>query len=92
MAPIKVPNAWAKKGKIKFLGPNKCMLAFKPSMVVKSAPSGGGIIEPLMLIIPILTILPRTIPPITANAFFAVGLMILFYTTKCIDFFGNDAF
>ncbi len=41
-APIKVPRACARKGKIKFSGPNKWIEAARLSMLVTSTPFGGG--------------------------------------------------
>lgn len=43
-APTNVPKACAKNGIKKCLGSNKCIEAFRPSVVVTSAPFGGGMI------------------------------------------------
>jgi hypothetical protein len=43
--------------------------------VVLSTPSGGGIIEPLIMMIPIFTALPATIPMITARIFLTIGFI-----------------
>ena len=77
-APTNVPRAWAKNGIIKCFGPNKCIDADKPSIVVTSAPSGGGMIEPLIIIIPMFTALPKTIPAMTAKIFLTIGLIFVF--------------
>ncbi len=77
-APAKVPSACARNGKIKCFGSNKCMAAFKPSVVVTSAPSGGGIMEPLTWIRPMFTMLPVTMPAITAKMFLRMGCMVWF--------------
>lgn len=71
-APTKVPMACAKKGKIKCFGSNICIDAFSPSVVVTSAPSGGGMIELLIVINIILTILPMTTPATIANKFLKI--------------------
>ena len=55
------------------------MAACSPSMVVKSAPSGGGITDPLMVMIPIFTALPTTMPDITAKMFFKIGFMYVMF-------------
>jgi hypothetical protein len=39
------------------------------------APSGGGMIDPLIAIIPIFTALPTTKPAITANTFLIIGFI-----------------
>lgn len=49
-APTKVPKACAKKGIKKCLGSKRCKASCRPSVVLVTAPSGGGIIDPLMLI------------------------------------------
>ncbi|MNE82518.1 hypothetical protein D3C80_1792470 [compost metagenome] len=74
-APTRVPRAWARNGKIKCLGSNRCIEAFSPSVVVTSAPFGGGIMEPLIMIRPILTILPITRPATIARMFRKIGCM-----------------
>lgn len=58
---------------------------FKPSIVVTSAPLGGVIIEPLMVIKLIFTILPRTKPAITAKLFFNTEFIIIFDKFNKID-------
>jgi len=54
------------------------MANFKPSMDVTSAPSGGGIMEPLTMIIPIFTKPPTIAPVITAIIFFYNWIHSLF--------------
>jgi hypothetical protein len=49
-----------------------------PSTVVRSAPFGGGIIEPLKLMIPILTTEPSKMPEIMAKIILTVGCICLF--------------
>lgn len=49
-APTKVPKACAKNGIMKCLGSNRCKASRRPSVVVVTAPSGGGMRDPLMLI------------------------------------------
>ena len=49
-APTKVPKACAKKGIKKCLGSKRCKASCRPSVVFVTAPSGGGMIDPLMLI------------------------------------------
>jgi hypothetical protein len=78
-APAKVPIAWAKKGNRKCFGSNKCIVACIPSVVVTSAPFGGGMIEPLSKMILILTILPITRPAITAKVFLKMGFIIFVF-------------
>jgi len=68
-APANVPRAWAKKGNIKCLGWNKGSEAFRPSVVVISAPVSGGMTDPLIMISPIFTAAPRIIPASTAKLF-----------------------
>ena len=77
-APENVPKAWAKKGKIKCLGSNNGNDNFNPSIVVTSAPFGGGIMEPLTVIIAIFTILPSTIPIIIAKLFLIIFILLNF--------------
>lgn len=81
-APTKVPKACATNGTIKCLGSNKCMEDFRLSIFEGSTPSGGGMIELLNMIIPMFTILPRTIPEITAKIFFAIGFNYVFLLHK----------
>lgn len=76
-APTKVPRACAKNGNRKCFGSNKCIAAFKPSVVFVSAPSGGGMIEPLIMIMPILTVLPIIKPAISAKMFLSMGCIVL---------------
>lgn len=52
------------------------MDAFKPSIVVTSAPSGGGIMEPLTMMNPIFTTLPKMAPTTTAKMFLKIGFII----------------
>lgn len=52
------------------------MELFKPSVVVTSAPAGGVIIYPLIMMIPMLTILPTTKPAKTAKMFLRIGFIM----------------
>ncbi|MFT6768980.1 MAG: hypothetical protein ACI80P_001422 [Flavobacteriales bacterium] len=74
-APSKAPKAWARNGMIKCFGSNKGKAACKPSAVVKSVPSGGGIMDPLIEIIHPLITVPITIPRRTARTFLRMGFM-----------------
>jgi hypothetical protein len=74
-APAKVPIACARNGKMKCLGSNKCIVAFNPSIVVTSAPCGGGITELLIKIIDIFATLPTKRPMITASVFLKIGFI-----------------
>jgi hypothetical protein len=76
-APTNVPKAWAKKGIKKFIGLNRCMDSCNPSIVVMSAPSGGGIIEPLIIMRAIFTTPPTTSPVIRARIFLAIGFIFV---------------
>jgi hypothetical protein len=67
VAPTKVPRACAKNGIKKLIGLNKCIDAFNPSVVIKSAPIGGGIIASLIITIPIFAMLPKITPTATAK-------------------------
>ena len=49
------------------------ILALRPYILVTSAPEGGWIIDPLIMIIPILTALPRIIPATTDKIFLITG-------------------
>lgn len=61
------------------------MDAFKPSIVVMSAPLGGGIIDPLIMMIPMFTKLPKSAPDMTAKIFLTAGLINILNTRfiKC---------
>lgn len=52
------------------------MDSINPSIVVASAPSGGGIIDPDIKMIPILTKPPIKIPKMTARIFLSVLFII----------------
>ena len=52
------------------------MAALSPSIVVTSAPSGGGITDPLIMMILIFTTLPITAPATTAKIFFKIGFIV----------------
>ena len=62
---------------IKCFGCIRCMEAFNPASVVRSAPSGGGIIVLLSIIIPIFTMLPRMAPASTAKMFLIIGFIVV---------------
>jgi len=64
-APTKVPSACARNGKTKCLASKRWIDAFRPSIVVTSAPAGGGMIFPLIMMSPMLTALPSTRPTTT---------------------------
>lgn len=87
-APTRVPKAWAINGARKCLGSKRCIVAFRPSMVVVSAPSGGGINAGPRRMIPILTRLPMIRPPRIARVVLASGFIdfiaaqVVFYYTR----------
>jgi hypothetical protein len=58
------------------LGSNKGIAAFKPSMLLMSVPSGGGMKEPLIEMSEPFTILPTIKPEITASIFLRMGCII----------------
>jgi hypothetical protein len=72
-APAKVPSECARNGKIKCLGSNKCMDSINLSVVVLSLPAGGGMIDPLSVMIPIFKVLPIPAPTRIARIFFRIG-------------------
>ena len=53
------------------------MDVLRPSKVVTSAPSGGGIKELLIMMILMFTMLPITAPAITAKLFLRIGFIFL---------------
>lgn len=91
-APVKVPMAWAKKGKTKCLGSNKCKVALSPSMVVTSAPLGGGIIELLIKMIAILMTLPTKRPIRTAKVFLKIGFIVVVLVLRIYGNYSEDNF
>ncbi|MBK8346125.1 MAG: hypothetical protein IPL08_00320 [Saprospiraceae bacterium] len=55
------------------------MEALSPSVVVTSVPSGGGMIDPLIMMIPMFTNPPITMPAVRATIFLTIGLVVYFY-------------
>lgn len=74
-APTKVPRACASQGIIKCLDSIRCIAAFIPCVVVKSAPSGRGMRLGLSDMMPILTPPPMMRPATTPKMFLNTGFM-----------------
>lgn len=77
-APTNEPSACARKGIRKWIGVSIGIAAVIPSTVVISAPAGGGMIEPLIIIIPIFAMIPAIMPAITARMFLTIGFIFVF--------------
>ena len=74
-APVNVPTACARKGKRKCFGSKKGSADLRPSMVDKSVPAGGGMINPPTSKKSQLNALPRIMPEMIAKIRLKVGLM-----------------
>ena len=76
-APTKLPAACARKGKRKCLGVSRWAPAARPSAVVISTPSGGGIRRGPTTTSAMLTTLPSTNPRMRARRFLSRIFMVV---------------